>query len=239
MKIAILLLVASIASAKTEPRAVGAAPPGIPTTRPLDAVWKKGADKSFPRSYMGALYRQAGINAELARREFPYRVFRSERDGSFVAVHKVGPREYDSIEWAHGDRARGPALAFGSQPRSPEDRQELHLEYALWALELPEAEVYTDAFDPYKAIGRLDLQTGALVFERRDRVNDLLLWLGRKRPDVETWAVAVEKALADALHDDGGQFKRIEADLKDGKWSFGLRTTKTRMDSGAPVFFAD
>lgn len=211
--------------------------PGVPASK-TEAPRKKGADKDFPGGYLGSLYRQTAINAELKRREFPYRVYRNQRDATLIAVRKTPrPNEFESVAWAHGDRAKGPALAFGSIPRSPEDRQELFLEYALWILEMDEAEVYTDAFDPYKAIGRWDKTNGTLVFDRVDRTNDLFLWLGKGKP--EGWAASVQKALADAQHAEGHPFKRLEGQLKDGKWTFGLRTTKTRTDGGAPVFYSE
>lgn len=230
MNVKLLLLAASLAAPAFA--APAAKPVGAPIVRP-------GADKDFPAGYLGAAYRQAGINAELKRREFPYRVYKNQRDGSFIVVEKTAAREFHSVAFAHGDPRRGPALAFGSQPRSPDDRQELSLEYALWILEQPESQTYSDAFFPYKQIGRFDLEKRTLTLAQRNRVNDLLLWLGRKRPDAAEWAQAVEKALIEAVREAGGAFKSLEGVEKDGKWTFGVRTTRTRMDAETPVFWTD
>src|SRR2546430_14313672 len=73
-----------------------------------------GADKAFPAGYLGAQFRQVGLNAELKRRECPYRVYRSQLDGTFIVVEKTPKREFQSVAFAEGDPRRGPALAFGS-----------------------------------------------------------------------------------------------------------------------------
>lgn len=194
----------------------------------------KGYDAEYPNTYYHVDYRQSPLNALLRRVECKYRVYRSGYDGSYIAVQKTPDRSFETLGWVDGDRDKGPALAFGSRRLSGEDRQKLTLTGALWVLELPQEEIYTSVFDPYKPIGRRDLETGALVFEDRDRATDLMSWLERGRPDVVDRVESFRAALADALHDDGGAFRRLEARQGKDGWRWTVRTDKTRADSDGP-----
>lgn len=199
----------------------------------------RGYDKDFPNSYSDRDVRQWPLNDLLRRRGFPYRVYRSLSAGYFIVAEKKPDRTVGSVAWAFGDPARGPALAFGSQRRSPEDRQRLLLVNALWVLQLPGSEIYTSAYDPYKPVGRLDLKAGTLVFDDRDRFPDLLSWLTRNRKDAPEVLASAEKALADALHSDGGDFRGLEAVQRAGHWVFAVRTSKSRVGAPLPPFFSD
>lgn len=199
----------------------------------------KGYDGSFPNSYYHVDYRQSPLNALLKEREFPYRVYRSLYDGSFIVVERKADRTVASKAWAGGDPEKGPQLAFGSQRRSGEDRQRLSLVNALWVLELPGEELYTSAFDPYRPVGRRDLRTGRLVFSDINRVADLLSWLGRGRKDASVLLQRVREGLAGALHADGGAFVRLEARATPAGWAFAVRTDKTRADQDPKPFYSD
>ncbi len=202
--------------------------------QPKSAV-PKGYDAAFPTSYYSDDYRQSTLNDMLRRRECAYRVYRNAYDGSYIVVHKNPDRTFETVGWVRGDKDKGPALAFGSQRRAGDDEQTLTLVGALWILRLPGEELYTSVFNPYKPIGRRDLKTGSLVFEDRDRVADLVSWLERENPAKDALVGRFGRALAEALHADGGEFRRLEGALGASGWSWSVRTDKTRADRSGPA----